>query len=530
MQKRLIWNKDNLTALLAAAGGCITMVAAGPLLFVLPLFGFHVSSPITVQILPLPIALNLALVGYVGGAFLGASIPWFFGQEEREAFPFMLAVAALAGAVGGFLCVPWFLGQSLVVLTKLIKFIGFYTIAVMALSYLPVFVISFCTTRLASLIRLPRPASVFIRFLVTLLGFAVVLVCLRLSASPSWPAQGNDVERTDWCRRQLGKPFERLLQNLQASPALQNLLGSGFALAASHTKESSLLFNNTSQYLRADFEARGTKGLAIIEAWISSPYIKSNPPTYQISVKISSETIFITPDGALDARLMATNGRSTAADLHDRVLALFAAKKYEEITRAVENRSFISSTGVDDPMVQIDVVMAIAKSYEFLKKNQQAAAYYVMGASLLQYNLKPDRDRAMHLAEKALSLDPTNISAQMIVHPQKRAPGGVEKTLTHLIDAHAEQRRSQIQAQAKSSMAVEWQRYKPIYEMFGMSEAWSLMESGKCESAEKLLNKPAYYEKLEKNVGAASRAQTIKIGMRLCYERSGNTAKAASYK
>jgi hypothetical protein len=181
-------------------------------------------------------------------------------------------------------------------------------------------------------------------------------------------------------------------------------------------------------------------------------------------------------------------------------------------------------------MMESDVLLAVAKSYEFLKKNREAAMQYGMAATRFQYNLKPDHQNAVHYAEKALSLDPANMAAQMILHPPTHQPGMVEKAVTGVIDADAARRRSQLQTQQKASLDVEWQRYKPIYDAVGLSDAWSLMETGKCDEAETLLNKPESYAKMDKQFGAASRAMTIKTGLRVCYQRLGDSAKADQYK
>jgi hypothetical protein len=81
------------------------------------------------------------------------------------------------------------------------------------------------------------------------------------------------------------------------------------------------------------------------------------------------------------------------------------------------------------------------------------------------------------------------------------------------------QAQERLKAQIQTSYVQEWQHYKPIYDAVGLTEIWSMMDSGKCDEAEMLLQAPETYQKMDKTLGAASRATTIATSLKVCRER-----------
>jgi hypothetical protein len=79
--------------------------------------------------------------------------------------------------------------------------------------------------------------------------------------------------------------------------------------------------------------------------------------------------------------------------------------------------------------------------------------------------------------------------------------------------------RAKAEAYRQSHYAWQSQIVKPVYDEFGMTDVWALMDSGKCDEAEKLLQNPASYEKMDKRIGAAQREATIAQDLKRCRNR-----------
>lgn len=60
--------------------------------------------------------------------------------------------------------------------------------------------------------------------------------------------------------------------------------------------------------------------------------------------------------------------------------------------------------------------------------------------------------------------------------------------------ADLEARKQSLKAQQMAAYKTEWERYKPIYDTFGMNEVWTSYEAGRCEEGKQILglNRPTY--------------------------------------
>jgi hypothetical protein len=60
--------------------------------------------------------------------------------------------------------------------------------------------------------------------------------------------------------------------------------------------------------------------------------------------------------------------------------------------------------------------------------------------------------------------------------------------------ADLEARKQSLKTQQMASYKTEWERYKPIYDTFGMNEVWTSYEAGRCEEGKQILglNRPTY--------------------------------------
>jgi hypothetical protein len=411
MNRRITWNSDHLTALLAASGGCLVLVVAVLLTnFISMVYQAELGSRVLVQVLPLAINVSLALLAFYGGAFIAASLPWIFGSDRQGPVPLLVATASLIGGIAGYFIpsqFPWWFS----LLT--INFLGWRFLSFMAAFYFPILLGSGFAARLACLIRLPRPTSKVSRAGMSAIGFLLIGLWAYSSVPTRYRAYSDYGKRTAWCHKYFGKTYDHLIDRLQRSPVLVQRLGSPVTIVPG-LKGGNLYYDGRQRLFQINLEAHGVSGQALIEAQIITPYRNSAQQTYMVAVNVSSMTLYLNPEGDVDLLRMSPGGQSTELDVAHRVISLYHDKKYVEAIQAFEQRPK-QMVAEDDPMKDPEFLLAAAKSYEFLGKNFQAAGTYDAVAIRFLLGPKPDRKRAEMILHKALFLNPKDFMAPKLL-------------------------------------------------------------------------------------------------------------------